>query len=55
MFAFGASTIGHVLDVTFVAPHVHRGPAIVTRLVAADVAEEGLEALEGASAVPATP
>ena len=55
VFAFGASTIGHVLDVTFVLAHVHRGPAIVARLIAADVPEKGLEVLEGASAVPATP
>ena len=55
MFAFGASMIGHVLDETFVVPHVHRVPAIVARLIAAHVTEKGLIALEGASAMPATP
>ena len=36
-------------------PHVHRVPTIVERLIAAEVAEKGLEIVEGASAVPATP
>ena len=36
-------------------PHVHRVPAIVARLVTAEVAEKGLVALEGASAVPTAP
>ena len=36
-------------------PHVHREPAIVARLIAAEVTEKGLVALEGASAVPAAP
>ena len=35
-------------------PHVHRGPAIVARLIATDVTEKGLKAMEGSSAVPAT-
>ena len=55
VFSFGASTIGHVLDETFVVPHVHRGPAIVARLIAAQVTEKGLKVVEGASAVSATP
>ena len=55
VFAFGPSTIWHVLDETFVVPHVHRVPAIVARLIAAHVTEKGLIALEGASAMPATP
>ena len=36
-------------------PHVHRVPAIVARLIAAEVTEKVLVTLEGASAVPATP
>ena len=36
-------------------PHVHRGFAIVARLIAAEVTEKSLEIVEGASAVPATP
>ena len=55
VFAFGPSTTGHVLDETFVVPHVHRGPAIVARLIAAQVTEKGLKVVEGASAVSATP
>ena len=52
VFSLGPSTIGDALDVPFVVPHVHRGPAIVARLIAADVTEKGLEAMEGSSAVP---
>ena len=55
VFAFGPSTIGDVLDETFVVPHVHRGPAIVARLIAALVTKKGLEVVEGASAIPPTP
>ena len=36
-------------------PHVHREPAIVARLITAEVTEKGLVVLEGASAVPAAP
>ena len=55
VFAFGPSTIWHVLDETFVVPHVHRVPAIVARLIAAQVTEKGLEVVKGASQCPQHP
>ena len=55
VFSLGPSSIGDALDVTLVVLHVHHGPAIVARLIAVDVAEKGLEAMEGSSTVPKTP